>query len=130
MTAGGARCALSRGFDAGADGLARKSKELVINLLRHGEAAFARNGFQPGHVTCIDAGGGKNPREARILFWRCTTGCIDGCCRAGMWRNRTGPWRKLQPARRAKKRGWRSMRRLRLFWHGDRRPWHSSLEAR
>jgi 8-oxo-dGTP pyrophosphatase MutT (NUDIX family) len=53
-------------FDPGADGLARKSKELVTEFLRHAESAFARDRFQPGHVTCT--GLVRHPREAKILF--------------------------------------------------------------
>jgi 8-oxo-dGTP pyrophosphatase MutT (NUDIX family) len=53
-------------FDPGADGLAQKSKELVMELLRHVEAPFARACFRPGHATCTALV--RHPREARILF--------------------------------------------------------------
>lgn len=39
-------------FDPGADGLARKSRELAANLLRYSDAPFSRNQFAPGHLTC------------------------------------------------------------------------------
>jgi 8-oxo-dGTP pyrophosphatase MutT (NUDIX family) len=39
-------------FDPGADGLARKSRELTLGLLRYTNAPFSRNQFEPGHLTC------------------------------------------------------------------------------
>ena len=39
-------------FDPGPDGLARKSKELVLGLLEHRPAPFSRGQFRPGHITC------------------------------------------------------------------------------
>ena len=39
-------------FDPGADGLARKSRELAANLLRYSDAPFSRGQFAPGHLTC------------------------------------------------------------------------------
>lgn len=39
-------------FDPGVDGLARKSRELTVNLLRYSDAPFSRNQFAPGHLTC------------------------------------------------------------------------------
>jgi 8-oxo-dGTP pyrophosphatase MutT (NUDIX family) len=39
-------------FDAGPDGLADKSRELVLWLLRGSEAPFSRDQFTPGHITC------------------------------------------------------------------------------
>jgi 8-oxo-dGTP pyrophosphatase MutT (NUDIX family) len=53
-------------FDPGADGLARKSQDLVTDLLRHGEAPFSRNTFQPGHVTCTALV--RHPRQGTYLF--------------------------------------------------------------
>jgi len=43
---------LIENFDAGSDGLARKSKELALGLLRHTGAPFSRDQFKPGHLTC------------------------------------------------------------------------------
>jgi 8-oxo-dGTP pyrophosphatase MutT (NUDIX family) len=53
-------------FDPGADGMARKSKDLVTDLLRHSQTPFARDQFQPGHVTCTALV--RHPRETRYLF--------------------------------------------------------------
>ena len=39
-------------FDPGPDGLARKSRELVLGLLRESPAPFSRDQFEPGHITC------------------------------------------------------------------------------
>jgi 8-oxo-dGTP pyrophosphatase MutT (NUDIX family) len=39
-------------FDPGDDGLARKSRELTLGLLRHTAAPFSRDQFKPGHLTC------------------------------------------------------------------------------
>jgi len=39
-------------FDPGADGLARKSRELTLDLLRQTSDPFSRYQFTPGHVTC------------------------------------------------------------------------------
>lgn len=39
-------------FDPGEDGLARKSKDLTMQLLAHGEKPFSRDRFAPGHITC------------------------------------------------------------------------------
>src|ERR1700761_4799125 len=38
-------------FDPRGDGLAHKSRELTLNLLRHTEAPFSRDQYAPGHVT-------------------------------------------------------------------------------
>jgi 8-oxo-dGTP pyrophosphatase MutT (NUDIX family) len=40
------------GFDAGEDGLAAKSKDLVCLLLRHGTKPFSARQYWPGHITC------------------------------------------------------------------------------
>ena len=39
------------GFDAGDDGLAAKSRELIVHLLRNTEHPFSRDQFSPGHIT-------------------------------------------------------------------------------
>jgi 8-oxo-dGTP pyrophosphatase MutT (NUDIX family) len=39
-------------FDPGPDGLARKSRELVLGLLHESVAPFSRDQFEPGHITC------------------------------------------------------------------------------
>jgi 8-oxo-dGTP pyrophosphatase MutT (NUDIX family) len=54
------------GFDPGADGLARKSRELILDLLRQTSAPFARYQFTPGHVTCTALV--LHPGESKVLF--------------------------------------------------------------
>ena len=39
-------------FDPGADGVARKSRELTLQLLTFSPEPFSRLQFEPGHVTC------------------------------------------------------------------------------
>ncbi len=39
-------------FDPGPDGLAQKSRELTLGLLRHSAEPYSRNQFHPGHITC------------------------------------------------------------------------------
>jgi 8-oxo-dGTP pyrophosphatase MutT (NUDIX family) len=39
-------------FDPGGDGLAAKSKDLILLLLSHGSKPFSGRQFWPGHVTC------------------------------------------------------------------------------
>jgi len=39
-------------FQPGTDGLARKSQELCLGLVRHSSQPFSRNQFEPGHITC------------------------------------------------------------------------------
>ncbi len=39
-------------FHSGLDGIARKSKQLSLDLLEHTPAPFARDQFIPGHITC------------------------------------------------------------------------------
>jgi 8-oxo-dGTP pyrophosphatase MutT (NUDIX family) len=58
--------AVVEAFDPGADGLAVKSRELTLDLLRHSGAPFSRNQFAPGHVTCTALV--LHPRDARVLF--------------------------------------------------------------
>jgi 8-oxo-dGTP pyrophosphatase MutT (NUDIX family) len=53
-------------FDPGADGLARKSRELTLDLLRQTNAPFSRHQFTPGHVTCTALV--LHPDEAKVLF--------------------------------------------------------------
>ncbi len=53
-------------FDAGTDGLARKSAELSLALLRSTEAPFARSQFKPGHVTCTALV--LHPYQPRVLL--------------------------------------------------------------
>jgi 8-oxo-dGTP pyrophosphatase MutT (NUDIX family) len=53
-------------FDPGADGLARKSRELTLLLLRHSGAPFSRHQFTPGHVTCTALV--LHPRAKKVLF--------------------------------------------------------------
>lgn len=40
------------GFDPGDDGLAAKSKDLVLLLLEHGTKPFSPRTYWPGHITC------------------------------------------------------------------------------
>lgn len=39
-------------FEPAGDGIARKSKELALNMLAHSAAPFSRHQFMPGHITC------------------------------------------------------------------------------
>ena len=43
---------LIRQFHSGLDGIARKSKQLSLDLLENTPAPFARDQFTPGHITC------------------------------------------------------------------------------
>jgi 8-oxo-dGTP pyrophosphatase MutT (NUDIX family) len=54
------------GFDAGVDGLARKSQELVLGLLEQSTQPFSRNQFEPGHITCTALV--IHPSEPRVLM--------------------------------------------------------------
>jgi 8-oxo-dGTP pyrophosphatase MutT (NUDIX family) len=58
--------AVVESFDPGVDGLARKSRELTLQLFEHTEAPFSRDQFTPGHVTC--AALVLHPRERKVLF--------------------------------------------------------------
>lgn len=53
------------GFDASEDGMARKSRELTLHLLRHTPAPFSRSQFEPGHITCTALV--RHPFERRFL---------------------------------------------------------------
>lgn len=51
MTINEAFC-IVESFDPGVDGLAIKSRELTLDLLRQTSTPFSRRQFEPGHVTC------------------------------------------------------------------------------
>jgi 8-oxo-dGTP pyrophosphatase MutT (NUDIX family) len=53
-------------FDPGTDGLARKSRELTLEMLAHTSAPFSRNQFTPGHITATALV--LHPSESRVLF--------------------------------------------------------------
>lgn len=57
---------LALAFNAGDDGLAAKSRELVVQLLRHTAEPFSRNQFAPGHITCTALV--LSPEGSRILL--------------------------------------------------------------
>ncbi len=57
---------LVEGFDPGADGLACKSRSLVLGMLAHTAAPFSRTHFTPGHITCTALV--THPRDPRVLF--------------------------------------------------------------
>jgi 8-oxo-dGTP pyrophosphatase MutT (NUDIX family) len=59
-------CRVVEEFDPGADGLARKSAELTLDLLRQTSAPFSRNQFTPGHVTCTALV--FHPGDLKVLF--------------------------------------------------------------
>jgi 8-oxo-dGTP pyrophosphatase MutT (NUDIX family) len=44
--------ALVEAFHPQGDGLAEKSRELILQLLQHSRAPFSRDQFKPGHITC------------------------------------------------------------------------------
>jgi len=54
------------GFHPGSDGLARKSRALVLGMLAHTDAPFSRSQFTPGHITCTALIG--HPHDGRVLF--------------------------------------------------------------
>ncbi len=58
--------ALLEGFKPGRDGLAHKSRELALGLLRHTEAPFSRKQYAPGHITCTALV--KHPSRPLVLF--------------------------------------------------------------
>lgn len=53
-------------FDPNGDGLALKSKELTLDLLRLTTAPFWRKQFAPGHITCTALV--LHPDEPKVLF--------------------------------------------------------------
>lgn len=57
---------LLESFRPGADGLAHKSRELTLGLLRHTAAPFSRKQYAPGHITCTALV--KHPCRPLILF--------------------------------------------------------------
>jgi 8-oxo-dGTP pyrophosphatase MutT (NUDIX family) len=59
-------CGIVESFDPGNDGLARKSKELTLGLLRQTNAPFSREQFAPGHVTCTALV--LHPNASKVLF--------------------------------------------------------------
>jgi 8-oxo-dGTP pyrophosphatase MutT (NUDIX family) len=70
-------------FDPGMDGLARKSRELTLQLLRLTPEPFSRTQFTPGHVTCtalIFHPGGERVlmmRHHRLLRWLLPGGHVE-----------------------------------------------------
>lgn len=54
------------GFDPQGDGLAAKSRELILAMLRSTSAPFSRRQFTPGHVTCTALV--LHPDEPRVLL--------------------------------------------------------------
>jgi len=59
-------CSVIEAFDPGADGLAQKSRELTLDLLRQTTDPFSRHQFTPGHVTCTALV--LHPKELKVLF--------------------------------------------------------------
>jgi 8-oxo-dGTP pyrophosphatase MutT (NUDIX family) len=57
---------LLRPFDAGSDGEALKSQELVLALLEQSAMPLSRRQFNPGHITC--SGLVLSPSRERILL--------------------------------------------------------------
>src|SRR5271165_1435044 len=57
-------------FDPGMDGLARKSRELILDLLRQTNAPFSRHQFTPGHITCtaLVLHPDRSPDRPKVLF--------------------------------------------------------------
>jgi 8-oxo-dGTP pyrophosphatase MutT (NUDIX family) len=58
--------AVIEGFDPLSDGLACKSRELTLDLLRHTSAPFSRHQFAPGHVTSTAMV--LHPDGVKVLF--------------------------------------------------------------
>ncbi|HVW11108.1 MAG TPA: NUDIX domain-containing protein [Bryobacteraceae bacterium] len=56
---------LVSGFEPGDDGLAAKSKDLVLCLLEHGTIPFSPRQYWPGHITCTALV--FHPDDARTL---------------------------------------------------------------
>jgi 8-oxo-dGTP pyrophosphatase MutT (NUDIX family) len=59
-------CKVVESFDPGADGLARKSQELTLDVLRQTSDPFSRYQFTPGHVTCTALV--FHPDRPKVLF--------------------------------------------------------------
>jgi 8-oxo-dGTP pyrophosphatase MutT (NUDIX family) len=59
-------CGVVEAFEPGPDGLASKSRELVLQLLKHTGAPFSRDQFAPGHITCTAIV--RHPVDSRVLF--------------------------------------------------------------
>jgi 8-oxo-dGTP pyrophosphatase MutT (NUDIX family) len=57
---------LVAGFTHNGDGVAEKSKELILALLEFGVAPLERNHFNPGHLTCT--GVVLHPKQDRVLL--------------------------------------------------------------
>lgn len=53
-------------FQAGTDGEAVKSQELILALLRDSPEPFSRHTFTPGHITCT--GAVLNPARDKLLL--------------------------------------------------------------
>jgi 8-oxo-dGTP pyrophosphatase MutT (NUDIX family) len=59
-------CSVVELFEPGPDGLAAKSRELVLQLLQHTPTPFSRQQYTPGHVTCTALV--LHPTESSVLF--------------------------------------------------------------
>jgi 8-oxo-dGTP pyrophosphatase MutT (NUDIX family) len=59
-------CDVIEAFKPGPDGLASKSRELVLQLLKHTGAPFSGDQFMPGHITCTALV--RHPSDSRVLF--------------------------------------------------------------
>jgi 8-oxo-dGTP pyrophosphatase MutT (NUDIX family) len=72
-------------FAPGPDGLAGKSRELTLNLLRYSVAPFSRRQFAPGHLTCTALV--LHPQANKVLLmhhhrlrrWLLPGGHIEDC---------------------------------------------------
>ena len=53
-------------FDPGGDGLAAKSKELTLDVLRLTASPFSRRQYEPGHITCTALV--FHPDEPKVLL--------------------------------------------------------------
>jgi 8-oxo-dGTP pyrophosphatase MutT (NUDIX family) len=59
-------CRVVEDFDPDNDGLAAKSRELTLGVLRQTNAPFSRGQFAPGHVTCTALV--LHPDQPKVLF--------------------------------------------------------------